>query len=278
MRCHPRGFSLLEMMMVMFILSLLLGAIFGVVRSTLELSNDMTQAQTAEGRLHSFTQYCERTFRNLPAGTLVRLRVKQQGNHYLSKLALKGATAAFAMQGMGGSEVLAMETEEQVDGYLRVFLRTMTAKEALAWENGDGKAGRRLPLLEDVAVFEWRFFNVLSGEWEPVWNDTLPLYPLGVITANPAPEPGAPVPGPPGVPSVRTLGGRASRPQLVELRLAIGADRPSRWLFWVPPAETPTGGSGSPTPNPGGMPGPGGQQPGRIDVDVPMPVPEPNPQ
>ncbi len=239
--------------MVMFILAILLGAVFGVVRATIQLSNDMTDAQLAESRVNGFAQFCERTLRNLPANAVVRHRVKQKGNHYLSQLTFKGSPGAFSTQGAGGSEVMVIETDEQVDGYLTVTLRSMTATQALAWEKGDHRVGRRLKLLEEVSNLEWRFYRVQSGEWEPVWNERLELYPLGVITANPAqddPSAGGqpPVPGQPGAglntsPTIP----RKQRPQLMELRLTMAASPPQRWTFWVPPAETPSG-SSSPTP------------------------------
>ncbi|WP_038159688.1 prepilin-type N-terminal cleavage/methylation domain-containing protein [Verrucomicrobium sp. BvORR106] len=278
-RRHQAGFSLLEVMMVMFILVILLGAVFSVVRATIQLSNEMSETQLAESRVNGFAQFCERTLRNLPASAVVRHRVKQKGNHYLSQLTFKGAPGAFSTQGTGGNEVIVLESEEQVDGYLTVSLRSMTAAQALAWEKGDGRVGRRLKLLEDVANFEWRFYRVQSGEWEPVWNERLELYPLGVITANPAqddPSGGVPppLPGQPGAGlNTAPVIPRKQRPQLMELRLTMAASPTQRWTFWVPPAETPSGGS---SPTPPVTPPPGTPLDPAPDP-IPAPAPEPPP-
>jgi hypothetical protein len=238
------------MLMVMFILSLLLGAVFGVVRGTLELSTDLTQAQASESRTHGFARVCETTFRNLPAGALARLRLEQRGRLYLSSFAFKGAHFPLGSAGTPGTEVTVIESEEQVDGYQRIILRCLTAAQALAWEKGDRKAGTRLVLLEDVSAFEWRIHNPRSGEWEPVWNPAHPLYPLGVLTSNPSPETPPPAPdgdaaGPRGpTPSPRGVqetdqAQAPQRPHLVELRLGLSAGPVRRWLFWIPPAERP---------------------------------------
>lgn len=277
-RRRPAGFSLLEVMMVMFILTILLGAVFGVVRATIQLSSEMSDAQLSESRVHGFAQFCERTLRNLPAGAVVRHRVKQEGNHYLSQLTFKGAPGAFSTQGTAGHEVIVLESEQQVDGYLSVVLRSMTATQALAWEKGDKRAGRRLKLLEDVAHFEWRFYRVQSGEWEPVWNERLELYPLGVITANPAqddPSAGAPppLPGQPGAGlNTAPVIPRKQRPQLMELRLTMAAAPAQHWTFWVPPAETPAGGGG------GGPTTPVTPPPGTPLDPAPDPIPAPAPE
>jgi prepilin-type N-terminal cleavage/methylation domain-containing protein len=278
-RRRPAGFSLLEVMMVMFILAILLGAVFGVVRATIQLSNDMTDTQLAESRVNGFSQFCERTLRNLPANAVVRHRVKQKGNHYLSQLTFKGSPGAFSTQGAGGNEVMVLETDEQVDGYLSVILRSMTATQALAWEKGDNRVGRRLKLLEDVTSLEWRFYRVQSGEWEPVWNERLDLYPLGVITANPAQDDPAaggqpPLPGQPGAGlNTAPVIPRKQRPQLMELRLTMAVGPPQHWTFWVPPAETP---SGSSSPTPPVTPPPGTPVDPAPDP-VPAPAPEPPP-
>jgi hypothetical protein len=235
------------MVMVMFILSLLLSAVFGIVQGTVQLTDDMTVEQEKDARQRGFTQFCERTLRSLPAQATVRLRVKQSGNRYLSQLALKDAPVSFSINGTGASGLTILETEEATDGYLRVMLRWLTNEEAAAWERGDSSAGgRRLLLLENVAVCEWRFFNPRSNEWENVWNDKLSFAqtvdPLSSLAgAAPLPSPGA----------------QGQRPGLIELRLGIGNEEPQKWILWVPPGQAPaTNFTPSATPNTNQNPNP----------------------
>lgn len=238
--CRRSGFTLLEMVMVMFILSLLIGSVFGIVRGVTQLTNAMTVEQQRDARTHGFVELCSRTFRSLPPNAMIRLRTKQAGNHYLSQLALVGATSP--VSGNAGG-VTVLETEEAPDGYLRVQMRAMTTAEALLWEKGDTAAGLRLMLLENVAKLDWKFFNPENGEWEPLWNDKVDFS---------APGPAAPSGDPAEIASV----GAARRPGLIELNLAFGAEPPQRHVFWAPPSEpvVPLNSAPSPTDPAGGMP------------------------
>jgi|GEM_PF-5983740 len=245
-----QGFTLLEMMLVMFVLMVLVGAIAAIVRGTILLTDEMTQAQNKDSRLNAFAQLCERTFRGLPAQAMVRLRNTQAGNRYLYQLALVDAPSPLNAGGLAG-DVTVFETEEAPDGYLRIFLRSMSAEQALAWENGETDVGVRLPLLENVAALDWAFYNPQSAAWEPLWNESY-LLPLnaGVLEGLP-PTPADNVEDPPASADTdaarRTLASNAAsqlramqrgmRPGLVEMKIAVGADPPLRWVFWVPPLK-----------------------------------------
>lgn len=230
-RRPPSAFTLMEMVLAMFILSLLVGAVFTIVRSVTQLANDLTVEQQRDGRTHGFLELCSRTFRGLPPEAWVRLRTKQAGGRYLSQLVLTGGVSPLSGQ-TGGITVL--EIEEVPDGYFRLVMRVLSPEQAIAWEKGDASAGIRLPLLENVATLDWKFLNPGTGEWEPLWNDKLDLQKV----AN---QPTDGVPLAPVDPVV------SRRPNLVELKLAFGAEPPQRHVFWVPPADSPT------SPGPGNI-------------------------
>jgi prepilin-type N-terminal cleavage/methylation domain-containing protein len=254
MRPHPdqtrrraRGFTLLEIILAMFVLVLLVTGIFAIVGGTTQLADEMERAHERDARAHSFAQFCERTLRNLPANAQVRMRLTQSGNQYIGELALKNAPSPIGSTGANGMTIL--RTEQATDGYLRVVLEMLTNEEARAKELGKGDAVKqKLVLLENVAKCEWKFFNPLSGEWESVWNDKLSLAPLQASEPATPPGPGQALAQPQVPPSL----GNARRPSLVELTFAIGADAPRRFVFWVPPASPPGGlAAGS---NPAGAP------------------------
>ena len=256
---RAQGFTLLEMALTMLIVSLLMAAIFAIVGSTSELADGMQRDQDRDGQRHSFAQFCERTLRSLPPNGFVRLKVKQSGNHYLSELALKNAPAAFS--GSGANGVTILETEEQTNGYLRVVLKYLSAEDASAADSGkaDVSKQQRLVLIENVAKCEWKFYDARSQQWVTLWNEKMPLgtgrefpYPVEFeaprIPQNPKPDqPGAAPPPPPPTPVSNGL-----RPGLIELTLAVAGDMEQRFVFWMPPAETPRLAAAAPPP---GVPG-----------------------
>ena len=115
-----------------------------------------------------------------------------------------------------------METEEATTA-TSAWSCADECNQAAAWEKGDAQAGLRVPLLENVATLEWKFFDPSSGEWTSLWNDKINL----TAPADPAAMGG----------SASSISGVQPRPAVLELRLAYGTEPPQRRVFWVPPAE-----------------------------------------
>lgn len=238
--CRPRsgGFTLLEMVIVLLIVSLLIGAIFNIVGGVTQLASSMNAEQEKDARLHALVHLFRRTLLELPPNALVRLRTKQTGTRYLSQLALRGAPSPVNGDTTG---VTVFQTEDTPDGYQRLVLRSLNPAQALAWEKGDTTAGLRVPLMDNVAKLEWRFFNTISGEWEPLWNERLDLVELNYPAAL-SPPPGTQIIGAAGpqdatgapIATAATVG---RRPGLIELVLALGAEKPQRWVFWTAPSQ-----------------------------------------
>src|SRR3569623_66990 len=103
-RCE-RGFTLLEIVLAMYVLTLLITSIFGIVSGTTQLAVEMEWGLERDAQSHGFAQFCERTLRQLPAEAQVRLKVKQSGKQYLSQLAILGATSILGAAS-GGSNGL----------------------------------------------------------------------------------------------------------------------------------------------------------------------------
>ena len=231
----------------MFVLSLMLTGIFAIVGGTTQLASEMETGHERDALIHSLAQFCERTLRGLPGMAEVRLRVKESGRLYLSELAMKNTPSPIGGGGNNGLTIL--RTEQTLDGYMRVVLESLSEEEASAAEHDRGGVpSSRLVLLENISRFDWKFFNPRSNEWETVWNEKLSLAPAIVNDADQPPPAGegqpaaapaapgaAPAPAPPAVPA-KIL---APRPGMIELTIAVGADAPRSFVFWVPNAKVP---------------------------------------
>jgi prepilin-type N-terminal cleavage/methylation domain-containing protein len=219
-RNQTRGFTLLEMTIVMFIVSLLVVSVFGIVNSVTQLTNDMTVEQQRDARMHAFVELCARTFRSVPPSAMVRLRNNDIGGRVTSTLVLAGATSPISGEAAG---VTVLETTQAPDGYLAVILRSMTEAQAAGWEKGDTNAGLRVPLLENVASFEWKVFHPVSGTWASLWNEKVNLPDPSAYANGASPEGMFPPP--------------SRRPSVIELKFAMGTEPVQRHIFWIPPAE-----------------------------------------
>lgn len=256
------GFTLLEMMLVLLITTLLVGVIFGIVRSVTQFSDSLATEQKSDARLYGLTEMMQSTFRSLPAHAVVRLQIKQVGTTYLSELTLIDAPAALTQQ-VGSVTVLA--TEETASGYLRLVLKIYSHQEALDKEQGRQDGGVSVVLLDDISHLEWRFYQAETEQWIPVWNENLSLAPLltslladplqqlesdtdsdaeGDSSPEDNPTPSLPLPTkPPSISNIPGIGGKTganadtARPNLIELILSRGIDEKQRWVFWVPPIK-----------------------------------------
>ncbi len=211
-----RGFTLLEIMLALFVFALLVGGVFSIAAGTTQLADEMEQEHERDAQLNRFGEFCGHLFRSLDGTARVRLRARQNGGQYLGQLAVQNAPQVFAGAVPVEDGITSLESEETPGGFLRVVLKTSAPEN----ERTSTAGGTRLVLLENVARCDWRFFNPSSSQWESVWNESLPLTAVSSVPAENAVA--------------------ARRPGLIELTLAIGADAPRRFVFWTPPAQTTT--------------------------------------
>lgn len=216
---RDQGFTLLEIILAVFVMSMLIGSIFAVVSGTVQLTADMAQVQQADAREHGLQRLCERLFTGLPAHGQVRLRTKQNGSRYLGQLALRHAPQIFGVERRTGRGLTLLETEEMPDGYLRLVMRWFTEEQMGSWEQGKSEEGQsKLVLMENISVLEWGFYNSESQQWEPVWNEKQKFETLKSEDGSIRP--------------VAQAGWR--RPGLVELKITTSTGAQARHVFWVP--------------------------------------------
>jgi prepilin-type N-terminal cleavage/methylation domain-containing protein len=240
------GFTLLELVMAMLIMSLIIGMVFGTARTSLALGNTIVKTQNEEMLHQAFFELLSQRFAALPGNTRFELTVEDSGSHYLSDLTLQNVPMSFTW---GGEDRIAkavqLSTVKRRSGYLDVVLRYYENEILEGSASSFGSTAMpeepfaEILLLEDVAFFEWRVLDGRSMEWQFDWE----------------------------------IQGRL--PLQIELTMAIGAEGEEiRQVFWLPPKQNPevmmrqmmqgggngaTGGGG-----PGGNPVviPGGEVPG----------------
>ena len=254
---RPTGFTLLELVISMLLLTIIVGMVFGVARTSLALGNTIVQTQNEEMENQAFFELLGQRFSALPGNTRFDLKVEDAGAHYLSDLTLQNVPMSFTW---GGEDRIAkavqISTVKRRSGYLDVVLRYYENEILEGSESTFGSSSldtepfAEIVLMEDVAFFEWRVLDGRSMEWQFDWE----------------------------------IQGRL--PLQIELTMAIGAQGEEiRQIFWVPPKQNPEvmmrqmmqgggnggtgtggtpGGGGSPIVIPGGgTPGGGGGGGGR---------------
>jgi len=236
-RSASRGFTLMEMIIAMGVLALLLAGIFGVAKSTMELSSELASHQEKAMMKQNFIDYLRRSFRGLPGGAEVRLENRSAGGIYLPSLTVVNGGSSFTPgEALAPDIAIELTAEQRPGGYLRVLLRTLDDKQTIALRSGQTVRPSRnqpsLTLMDNVSKFEWKLYDYYSQRWEPLWREP-------------------------------------RRPLLAELTMQLDDGQALRAVFWIPPVMN------QPGIGIGGMPGPGGM-PQDPNNPGPTPTPSPD--
>ncbi|MES2594971.1 MAG: prepilin-type N-terminal cleavage/methylation domain-containing protein [Verrucomicrobiota bacterium] len=255
---HPRlskaGFTLLEMIVALSMFVLLIGGVYSIAQSTLELTDSISLAQDRSMIRQNFIEFLRRSFRTLPAEAEVRLAVKQKGGSYVPTMNIVNGGSSFTPGlSLAPDTSVDVYAEERPGGYLRVMLRVLDARQTQSVRSNQPVRYTTdqitLPLLDNVSRFEWKFFDSATNRWENNWK-------------------------------------QARRPILAEMNLQLDDGFQSRSVFWLPPVVPnpinsgmngglPPGTQLGPDGKPiiPGAPGSGGPQ--ANDLNNPSPIPAP---
>jgi len=202
-RWAVRGFTLLEMLVALSAFVLLMGGIFTIANSTMELGNDLAVAQDRSRIRLNFIEFLRRSFRSLPGEAEVRLAVQARGGTYLPNLNVVNGGSSFTPgAALPPDTSVDLFAEERPGGYLRVGIRLLDSNQTQSLRSGQPVRYARnqevLPLLDNVSRFEWRFYDGASNRWENTWKE-------------------------------------ARRPLFAEMTLRLDDGFETRAVFWIPP-------------------------------------------
>ena len=211
---NPRrsGFTLLEVVMAMFLMTLLIGMVFGIARSSLTLGNLVVKSENEEMLHQAFFELLGKRFSALPGNTRFDLQVQNTSGQYLSDLTLQNVPLSFTWGGQPRiAKAVQLSTVRRRSGFLSIVLRyyeNEILEGSAAVESGksviDNKPFAEVELVKDVAYFEWRVLDGTSMEWQYDWD----------------------------------IQGRL--PLQLELTLAFGdKGEEMRHIFWIPPKQDP---------------------------------------
>ncbi|WP_395749797.1 type II secretion system protein J [Prosthecobacter sp.] len=253
-----RGFTLLEMVIVLGITAMLLTAMYSISQGTITLADDIEKHQRRERRQYSYLDFCRHLLSNLPATAIMNLKTTQDGSSYLSTLEFQNVRSPFDG---APQQIVTMKTDTVAGGGIRLILTSqrMPDPQAQALPGANKNPLTQVVLLENLAQYEWRAFDTISGQWTSTWREEIP----NLMTAPPTPPAGAVtgnVNAGTGVAGGVTAGTvnagntnagnvaavpaqgaaiRSMHPLMLELTMAAGIDPPRRWVFWIPPSEQP---------------------------------------
>lgn len=161
---HPpssrSGFTLLEMVIVLGIVSLILSAVYTITEGTLTLADNVSRAQRQDSRQQAFTAFCDRLFGSLPASAALNLKTTENSGQYLAALELYNVPSPF--DGLPG-RVVTLYTEAAIGGALQLKMDCRLIEEKAPYAT--------VLLFEDLGQCEWRAYSPTTRQWTGIWTE-----------------------------------------------------------------------------------------------------------
>jgi type II secretory pathway pseudopilin PulG len=231
------AYTLLEIIIALSVFVLIIAGVFAIASGTLQLSEDIEIATDRALLRQNFIEYLRASFRKLPADAELALK-KGTGRSPASITIYNGGDAFSPGPAIPPDGSVELFAKEVPGGDFTIGLRMLDGDQTNSLRTNTGRSLRRangaevvLPLVEKVRRFEWEFYDYTRNEWVSKWE--------GV-----------------------------QRPNFARVELAIEADTPSMYVFWIPPILRSSN---------NGVPG-GGMQLGPDGKPIPQPLVGPDGQ
>jgi len=118
------GFTLLELTIAVALMSLLIGMVFAIARSSLALGNTVVQTQNEEMLHQAFFELLGKRLSSLPGNTRLDLKVQDSSGQYLTDLTLQNVPLAFTWGGQPRvAKAVQISTVRRRSGFLSIVLR-----------------------------------------------------------------------------------------------------------------------------------------------------------
>lgn len=258
---RPQGFTLLETAITLFIVALLVTAVFGVLQSSLQLADTIRGEQERELRIQKFVEMCETVFNRLPPDAVISIRPSKGFGNQAQIVEIANGLSPFDAATPGTLQLSAIANK---DGSTSAGLRyEENPVNFVSTQRQNTTRPVEMSLLNAVSTFQWRIFDPQTQQWIMKWNENVTAADLlkngggmvpavglpptgqnltapGAVGIQPAPTldaNGQPIPGALGTGGAVPPAGSTSaypRPPMLELQLGLNGEEPRRWIFWVP--------------------------------------------
>ena len=201
-RHAQRGFTMIEMTVVLVIFVLLAGGIYIVVNAAIGASAVLSEENLRSQRLNAFVGLLRRTFHNLPSTAQITGGVRADGDA-IPEIVLRDAPGVFAW-GTGGpsSGTVLLSAVPRLGGGVQFSVLSLPSSLGEQERRDAARDGKWLRLLPDLREARWRFYDEGQQDWREDWPDGM------------------------------------GRPPLVELSFtALGEEIPRTYVFWLPPVK-----------------------------------------
>ncbi|WP_395732587.1 type II secretion system protein [Prosthecobacter sp.] len=157
---RAKAFTLLEVIIVLAITALVLGAVYSLAQGTLLLADDVRRAERRDARMQAFTTFCEHLLAELPATALLNVSTTEEHGQYLTRLELEHVRSPFDET---PDCKVALFTQGKPGGGVRLMLSSQSAEREIS-----------VVLFDELTQCEWSVLQPATQQWAPFWTEKSP--------------------------------------------------------------------------------------------------------
>ena len=182
---RSRGFTLLEIVIALGLMGMLVGMIFRVARTSVQLSQMVVETQTVTMEKNAFFNLLQHHFENSPGNAIIRLASKDSRNGDVTRSLFTLTFQNVPMSFDWGdtpitAEAVELVTVEQRDGFVDVILKFYDEKilaDSDARANDNLEPFAEITLVEDLWMCDCEVVDANSMEQFTEWDNDgkLPL-------------------------------------------------------------------------------------------------------
>ena len=182
---RSRGFTLLEIVIALGLMGMLVGMIFRVARTSVQLSQMVVETQTVTMEKNAFFNLLQHHFENMPGNAIIRLASKDSRNGDVTRSLFTLTFQNVPMSFDWGdtpitAEAVELATVEQRDGFVDVILKFYDEKilaDSDARANDNLEPFAEITLVEDLWMCDCEVVDANSMEQFTEWDNDgkLPL-------------------------------------------------------------------------------------------------------
>jgi prepilin-type N-terminal cleavage/methylation domain-containing protein len=177
------GFTLLEVIAGMALITLVIGGVYGIANGAIQLGTSMSEARIRENRITRFTAQWRDYLETLPPGTIWTAPIGSAGGGSSGKLLIEGGSSPFAWQKavrLADAVEFRIDQSDRTDD-LALFIRHLKRPER-ANLSDDYETMAEIALLENIEQMQWQFYDPDEDNegwfstWDPEKRPRPPLF------------------------------------------------------------------------------------------------------
>ncbi len=163
------GFTLLEVLAAMALITFVIGGVYGISGSAVELGRSMSEVRVTETRITNFVSVWRDYFETMTPECRFSAGVEKTARGGPGALLIEGGVMPFAWHALlRQAEAVEFRVERSENGQALVVRHLQKAERPV--RPGEYEVIAQMPLLDGLEEMSWQFYDPVEEEWFANWD------------------------------------------------------------------------------------------------------------